>query len=299
MVLGCTPTILFRVNQDLETGSNASDVTESVLDFYRQLPFNMRESDASHAEGARKHDPLVVYPCLRGYVKRKRVLEVGCGVGWFSNGLSFHHKSDVLGIDLNPIAVEQARRTAETLRLNSRFDVANLFEFEPATRYPLVVSLGVLHHTFDCHAAIGRVCDKFVEEGGQFLLGLYHEPGRRPFLNHFSRLRERGSSEADLRTEFRRLRGTVIDETHLESWFRDQVLHPYETQHTYAELRPLLESEGFEVTATSINKFGSIRSHAEIEEEELGLASVSARALSEGRYFPGFFVILARKVVKT
>jgi len=263
------------------------------------MPFNMRESVASQSVGVKENDPLFAYPCLRGNVKRKRVLEVGCGVGWFSNGLSFHHKSEVLGIDFNSVAVEQARGTARALNLSSRFEVANLFEFEPEAKYPLVVSLGVLHHTFDCHAAIRRVCNKYVEEDGQFLLGLYHEPGRRPFLSHFSQLREAGKAEADLLSEFRRLRGTVVDETHLESWFRDQVLHPHETQHTYAEIRALLESEGFEITATSINKFGAIQSHAEIEEEEQKLSSVSVRALSEGRYFPGFFVVFARKVSST
>ena len=299
MVLGCTPTTLVVVDQYRESDSNASSVTESVLDFYRQLPFNMRESVVSHAEGVRGNDPLVAYPCLRGNVKRKRVLEVGCGVGWFSNGLSFHHKSDVLGIDFNSVAVEQARRTAESLKLSARFEVANLFEFEPKARYPLVVSLGVLHHTFDCHAAIRRVCNKYVDKDGHFLLGLYHEPGRRPFLSHFSRLSEGGKSEADMLAEFRRLRGAVVDDTHLESWFRDQVLHPHETQHTYAEVRLLLETEGFEITATSINKFGPIRSHAEIEEKEQDLSAVSIRALSEGRYFPGFFVVFARKVANT
>jgi hypothetical protein len=107
-------------------------------------------------------------------------------------------------------------------------------------------------------------------------------------------MREQGASNEMLLGEFRRLRGSSIDSTHLESWFRDQVLHPHETQHTYAEVRALLESRNFEVISTSINKFQPITSHAALEEKEREYAEVSKRALTDGRYFPGFFVVLAR-----
>ena len=42
------------------------------------------------------------------------------------------------------------------------------------------------------------------------------------------------------------------------SWFRDQVLHPHETQHTFEEMIPIFESIDFKIIATSINKFERI-----------------------------------------
>jgi hypothetical protein len=42
------------------------------------------------------------------------------------------------------------------------FHVADLFLFENPMRYDLVASLGVLHHTDDCHAALGRLCTAYV-----------------------------------------------------------------------------------------------------------------------------------------
>jgi SAM-dependent methyltransferase len=276
--------------------SSAESVTQSVLEFYSHLAFNQTEMISDLVDEVRRTDPLDLYPCLRGLIKNKvRVLEIGCGVGWFSNSLNLRHKAQVTGVDINPVAIERALLTASSLGTTNQFVVSDLFGYAPESKFPFVVSLGVLHHTYDCHAAIKRVCSEFVETGGHFLLGLYHEHGRRPFLDHFRLMSESGASNELLLSEFRRLRGSSIDSTHLESWFRDQVLHPHETQHTYAEVRALLKSQDFEVISTSINKFQPITSHEALEAKELEFASVSKQALADGRYFPGFFVVLARR----
>ena len=94
---------------------------------------------------------------------------------------------------------------------------------------------------------------KWVAPGGYLHLGLYHLYGRRPFLAHFAKFQADGASHSDLYDEFRKLNPDSTDETHLLSWFRDQVLHSHETQHTYDEVQSLLVDQGFVIEATSIN----------------------------------------------
>lgn len=280
---------------DNSTNDHLSAVSERVLAFYRELPFNQRESVDSAIANVKGHDPVRTYPPLKGIVERQAVLEIGSGVGWFSNGLAYHHRSQSYGIDLNPVAVQRSQDVADGLKISAQFEVANLFEFSPPYRFPLAISLGVLHHTADCHAAIRRVCGEFLTDTGRLLLGLYHLHGRRPFLEHFQRLQQQGLSEDALLTEYGRLHQISGDLTHLRSWFRDQVLHPHETQHTYQEIRVLLESLGFRIVATSLNRFQPIASHLEIETREVSCAEISQQAIRDGRYYPGFFVVMAER----
>jgi cyclopropane fatty-acyl-phospholipid synthase-like methyltransferase len=226
-----------------------------------------------------------------------RVLDVGCGAGWFVNSCAHFYDATTLGTDLNPVVLKQARAVARLMPGNQHgeFIEANLFEFEPDGRFDVVNSLGVLHHTPNCHAAIRRVI-RWIAPEGYLHLGLYHLHGRRPFLDYFKALRAKGASETDLYTAFKRLNPNITDETHLLSWFRDQVLHPHETQHTYEELQQLLASEGFKVEATSINNFRRMPSLATLIEMERKLEDRSKRMLyDKKRYFPGFVVVWARR----
>jgi 2-polyprenyl-3-methyl-5-hydroxy-6-metoxy-1,4-benzoquinol methylase len=90
----------------------------------------------------------------------------------------------------------------------NEFIEANLFDFQPEQPFTVVNSLGVLHHTPDCHAAIRQVL-KWVAPGGYLHLGLYHLYGRKPFLDHFAGLRAGGASEAELYYEFKKLNPNI------------------------------------------------------------------------------------------
>jgi hypothetical protein len=280
-----------------ELGNNRREreaTAAAVLSFYRELPLNYGADTESQMEGVRGTNPTDLHPPLRRIVNRAKILEVGSGAGWLSNGLAYHHRAECLGIDFNQVAVDRARETARALDLTTRFEVADLFEYTPRERYPLVISLGVLHHTGDCQAAIRHICRRFLSEKASFYLGLYHLYGRQPFLDHFKNLQDGGVGAEQLESEFARLYRLSADSTHLRSWFRDQVLHPHETQHTYKEIRDVLEDLGLSIVATSLNAFKKIRSHEEIEDSEPECIEIGKQALREGRYYPGFFTVMAQ-----
>lgn len=284
---------------DAAHAAPAATVEAQVLDFYRALPFNCHASPQAQAHALRQRNPSGAYPVLAPLLARQpRVLEVGCGTGWFSHALAHHHRLDVTGLDFNPVAIDFARQVARQMRLATHFEAANLFDYRPASGFDLVVSLGVLHHTRDCHGAIRHIGQKLLAPGGHLFLGLYHLHGRRPFLAHFQALRAQGADEAALLARYRKLHPYLADEVHLQSWFRDQVLHPHETQHTLAELLPVLAEAGLHLEATSINRFAPLDRPGLLDEVlalEPGMEAAARQRLAENRYDPGFFLLLARR----
>lgn len=280
--------------------ATAEVTSKKVLNFYKELPFNYYSNSLDNAVELLKSNRIKDYPLLHRHLnclKNARVLDVGCGAGWFVNSCAHYYGHNVVGIEINPVVLKQARSVNSLFPGNghTEFIETDLFKFRPEQLFDVVNSLGVLHHTPDCHAAV-RQASKWIKKGGYFHLGLYHLHGRRPFLQHFLDLKKKGVSEAGLYEEFARLNPDITDKTHMMSWFRDQVLHPHETQHTYEEISTLLESEGYQIEATSINKYKPKPQKKQIVELEKEFEQRSRTALYKNkRYFPGFFTIWATK----
>jgi SAM-dependent methyltransferase len=269
---------------------------EEVLSFYKELPFNYGstvDQDARRVIGTKLGNAYPILPALLR--NHPRVLEVGCGVGWLSCGVALHGSCEVTAIDFNPVAIERARAIAEQMGLSVKFEVADLFVYAPARPAELVISLGVLHHTNNCHEAIRRCMTVFTAPLGHFLVGLYHAYGRRPFLQHFEDMKKAGATEEEMLKEYGRLHQGLDDKTHLYSWFRDQVLHPHETQHTLSEVVGIGRECGFELVATSINRFAPIDRLDSVIADEAAYETIARERLEQGRYFPGFFVSLFKR----
>ena len=283
-------------NDPLSSTTGLTYANQAVLEFYKELPFNYGSSIDMDVSRIVRQNPLAAYPMLAPLLDEStRVLEVGCGVGWLSNAIAYHHGSHVTAIDFNPRVIERARDVAQALGTDVEFRVEDVFLYDPQTQFDLVVSVGVLHHTDNCLAGVERVFETFTRPGGRAFLGLYHHYGRRPFLDHFEAMKQRGADEEEMLAEYRVLHPQLKDDVLALSWFRDQVLHPKETQHTLEELLPLLESSGMTLEATSVNRFAPIDSLEALVEQEKGLAAYAQQILEQRRYFPGFFIVLCQK----
>jgi 2-polyprenyl-3-methyl-5-hydroxy-6-metoxy-1,4-benzoquinol methylase len=268
-----------------------------VLDFYRTLPFNSADSPEVLAREISESNSIEAYGPLAALLKPNlRVLEIGCGVGRFASRMAYHYGANVTAIDFNPEAIRQAQAASTILGLAVDFQVADLFAYSAEQPYDLVVSLGVLHHTHDCPGAVRLVCRDFVKPGGHVFIGLYHRYGRQPFLSHFQKLKEEGRTEDALFKEYKKMhRALKDDETMLLSWFRDQVCHPHETQHTQKEMTAILKEEGLDLVSSSINGFKPFDRATDLDALEPGYMTLAQKRLAKGEYSPGFFVFLARK----
>jgi SAM-dependent methyltransferase len=274
------------------------DVSARVRIFYEELPFNYEGSEEAAVEQVRGN-PIRVYSDLDALLRTpriRRVVEVGCGAGWLSNSLALHYGKQVVGVDMTERALERARRVASRVGFAEQvhFIAADLFAFRPSEVPDLVVSVGCLHHTHDCEAAFRHVAS-FVERGGFVFVGLYHAYGRRPFLALFREILERAGEDAAFQ-RYRELNPAIADQTFLRSWFRDQVLHPHESQHTLREVSGWLSELGFDLRSTSINRFQPFADVRDLFVLEREYEEISRRRNRiDKRYFPGFFTVLAER----
>lgn len=285
-----------------------NEITRKVNEFYNILPFNYSSSAAYFAGAIRAGNAIKInYPNLHQVILNSTledIIDVGCGTGWFSNTIAYYYRQKVLAVDLCAPALERVREISRQLDTENLVTTRNqdLFTLQGST-YSLVNSLGVLHHTHNCAQAV-RNTSALVDEGGVFHLGLYHKYGREPFLNLFAGQIRKLSQGGVLSEEeeeaaydiFRRLNSNIHDETFLRSWFRDQVLHPHETQHTFEEVYEWLKDLGFNILSTSINGFRPIGAVEDLFQEEKKYYGISVRKnVEEKIYFPGFFTVLAQR----
>ena len=278
---------------------NETYANQEVLEFYKKLPFNYYGSINKAVENIKRRNAVEYYSVIPKFLKKTiKVIDVGCGTSAFVNTRNYYYGSygtSAVGMDFNSVALNQARAVSLKLGIVSDFFEADIFRYCPDYSYDLVTSIGVLHHTNNCIEGLRRLCRYYVEEGGFVFIGLYHKYGRKAFLDYFKQLKLNSATEKDLIQEFLKLRPANTDETHFLSWFYDQVLHPHETQHSLAEIIPVLQSESMELVATSINEFKSFRDYNNLYEIEKTYSDIGRQRLLEGKYFPGFFVFLAQK----
>jgi len=107
---------------------------------------------------------------LRG----KRVLDVGCGMGRFSD-VALRWGAEVVGIDLS-LAVESAYAN---LKNNSDFHVLQASVFDLPLQlesFDFIYSLGVLHHTPDCERAF-KSLPRLLRPNGEIAIWVYSAHG--------------------------------------------------------------------------------------------------------------------------
>lgn len=218
-------------------------VTHLVQDFYEDAPFPNYNSFDSIASFVKRADAGIFARLLRQQIPiNSNVLEIGCGTGQLSNYLAATTPTRVYGADM----------TLASLRLGHDFARKNGIEgvqfvqtnlFAPSIRpqsMDIVISNGVLHHTYDTKKAFMSV-SRLVKPGGYLIVGLY---------NHIGRLR------TDIRRVLVKLFGErmLFLDPHLRkemspekrrAWIKDQYFHPQERKHSMSELMQWFDEAGF------------------------------------------------------
>lgn len=224
------------------TGSTGGQVTHAVQDFYEDAPFpnynsfdNLaaftRQADAGFGRLLRKQLPL-----------NANVLEVGCGTAQLSNYLAATTLSRVYAADMTLASLRMGRAFARQNQIDGiRFIQMNLFM--PAIRpqsMDVVISNGVLHHTYDTRKAFASI-SRLVKPGGHFIVGLYDWIGR--LRTDFRRLLLKTFGDKVLALD-PQLRKRLSPEKR-RAWIRDQYFHPLERKHSISEVIQWFNEEGF------------------------------------------------------
>jgi SAM-dependent methyltransferase len=105
----------------------------------------------------------------REELQGKLVLDVGCGMGRFAE-VATRWGARVVGVDLSAAAEVAAKNLADRDFVAFQADVFAL-PFAPES-FDIIYSVGVLHHTPDCEAAV-KTLEKYLKPGGILAVWLY------------------------------------------------------------------------------------------------------------------------------
>ena len=113
--------------------------------------------------------------------KPSRILDVGCGPGYFSLELA-RHGYDVVGVDISKDCIRVAEETLESANLGSNFGSLKYFcksahRLSDLGVFDGILSSGFLHHCEDLELMVG-VLSTILDEAGVLVL---HEPQHKKF----------------------------------------------------------------------------------------------------------------------
>jgi SAM-dependent methyltransferase len=102
----------------------------------------------------------------------RRILDLGCGLGYFAREARARGAASVLGVDISDRMLSHARSQGDDAAIT--YVRSTLEAFEPdAARFDLVVSMLALHYIADYAAVVRRVARCLVP-GGRFALSVEH-----------------------------------------------------------------------------------------------------------------------------
>lgn len=213
------------------TEGEKEDVTSRVKSFYEENPFPNYEGLEEFSELVNKgYSNPFSKNLLDAIGYNKLVLECGCGTGQLSHFLQLNN-NHVLGIDMSlgslGLALEHKRRNELT---RCGFAQMNIFEMGiKDASFDVVISHGVLHHTYDARRAFAQIVRK-VKPGGIVMVGLYNRPARLPTWMRSKMIRFLGPKIDYV------VRTRIHDQRKADIWIKDQYFNPHETWHSIDEV---------------------------------------------------------------
>jgi SAM-dependent methyltransferase len=213
------------------TEGEGAEVTNKVKSFYEENPF-------PNYEGVEEFGALVSKGFQNPFTRQlldavgynKTILECGCGTGQMSHFLQLNN-NHTLGIDLSlgSLSLGVGYKLENALP-RSNFAQMNIFDLAVKdSSFDVVISHGVLHHTFDARRAFGQIVRK-VKPGGIVIVGLYNYYARVPTW-----IRSHLIGLFGPRLDYV-VRSRVRDARKAEIWIRDQYYNPHETWHSIDEV---------------------------------------------------------------
>lgn len=223
---------------------------EAFFDAYAQLPRSV-EGLAGAAE----------WPAMRALLPRSlrgaRVLDLGCGYGWFCRWAAEAGASRVVGIDVSERMLAQARATTDDPRIEYRQGDLDALQLEPDDEFDLVYSSLTLHYLTDLELLLDTVHSVSMM-GTRFVCSVEHPIYTAPTHPAFAA----GPGGAPVWP----VDGYLREGARVTDWLAPGVVKQHRTIETY--LREL-RSAGFQLV--DLREWGptdaQVRAHPEWEQE--------------------------------
>jgi SAM-dependent methyltransferase len=178
------------------------------------------------------------WPVLRAMLPElagRRVLDLGCGFGWFCRFAAGEGAAQILGVDVSQKMLDRARRETDDPRIS--YELADLESFVPPTGgFDLAYSALALHYIADLAALLGRV-HAALKPGGALVCSVEHPlltaPARQDWL-----------ADADGRPTWP-VNGYLDEGERVTNWLAEGVVKRHRMIGTYLDL---LLGAGFSLT---------------------------------------------------
>lgn len=228
------------------------DVTKRVRSFYEENPFPSYEGLEEFGELVNKggRNPFSAN-LLEAIGYNKTVLECGCGTGQLTQFLQLNN-NHTLGIDMSlgslRLAVEHKMRNG---LMRGNFAQMNIFNLAiKDNSFDVVISHGVLHHTFDARKAFSHIVKK-AKPGGTVMVGLYNSYARIPTWIRSKLIGVLGSNIDFV------VRNRIHDARKADIWVKDQYYNPHETWHSIDEVMEWFDENDIEYLNCSPSILGT------------------------------------------
>lgn len=221
-------------------------VTSKVKGFYEENPFPSYEGLEEFGQLVHKGSSNPFSSSLLdaiGY--NKTVLECGCGTGQLSHYLQLNNNY-VLGIDMSIASLKLAlEHKLHNGLARSSFAQMNIFDLAVKdSSFDVVISHGVLHHTFDARKAFAAIARK-AKPGGIVMVGLYNYYARVPTY-----LRSKVIGLTGGKIDYV-VRNRIRDHRKADIWIKDQYYNPHETWYSIDDVLAWFEENDIEYLNTS------------------------------------------------
>lgn len=104
-----------------------------------------------------KRTSKVIHQAL-GCINGKRIIDIGCGDGIFTQELLALNPEFVTGVDPNDAAIAVAKKNMAHIK-NIEFQVMDVYQIPRIKKYDIAIIRGVLHHLDQVEKAIEVICN--------------------------------------------------------------------------------------------------------------------------------------------
>ncbi len=171
-------------------------------------------------------DGAAEWPALRSMLpdmSDRRVVDLGCGFGWFSRWAHESGAASVLGIDVSTKMLERARAQTRSASIRYRQADLDLLALDPDSA-DLVFSSLTLHYVHDLDRLFSMVADA-VTPGGVVVISVEHPIYSAPTTQAFET-----SANGD---RIWPLDNYLVEGERVTNWFVDGVVKKHRTVSTY------------------------------------------------------------------
>ena len=222
--------------------------TKSIIEFYNTAPFPYYKKDDNKHTIVEIGERNIFTKHLKEFIGfNKNIIEIGAGTCQLSNYLAIGTNNQVFALDPTLKSLNLGKDFAKKNNIkNTTFVNADIFDdVLKDESFDFILCNGVLHHTKEPYKAFTTVL-KSLKKDGYIILGLYNKFGRIRTILRRALFKVFGKKIVMiLDPVLRSLKSGSEDK--INSWIRDQYIHPVESTHTFDEVLTCFKKNNVEL----------------------------------------------------